>query len=88
MENSNPLDASISDLRSQIDALDSGDERVLHLRSLADDIEKKLGSSGSAGAPVNLGERLTASVLQFEGSHPQIALVLNELAEKLSDMGI
>ncbi|MEO8080985.1 MAG: DUF4404 family protein [Caldimonas sp.] len=91
MTNAKHLDASISDLRSQIGAFETDDERIRHLRSLADDIEKKLGSSGNAEgveAPVNLGERLTASILQFEGSHPRIAIVLNELAQKLSDMGI
>ena len=91
MKNSKHLDASISELRSQIGALDTDDERVQRLRSLADDIEHKLASSANdenAGAPANLGERLTASILQFEGSHPRIAIVLNELAEKLSDMGI
>ena len=87
MSNTRHLDESISDLRSQIDDLEAEDDRVGHLRGLADDIEKSLGST-AVGAQANLGERLTASILQFEASHPRIAIVLNELAAKLSDIGI
>lgn len=88
MSNTRHFDESISDLRSQMDSLETEDERAGRLRSLADDIEKRLASSADASAHANLGERLTESILQFEGSHPRIAFVLNELAEKLSDMGI
>lgn len=88
MSNARPLDESVSDLRARIDELGAEDDHAGHLAGLADDIEKTLASSGDVQAHASLGERLTASILQFEGSHPRIAIVLNELAEKLSDMGI
>ncbi len=88
MSNTKPLDESVSDLRAQIGALGAEDDHAGHLTGLADDIEQRLASSEDVEAHANLGERLTASILQFEGSHPRIAVVLTELAEKLSDMGI
>ena len=88
MGNTRPLGESVSDLRAQIGALDAGDDSAGHLAGLANDIEQTLASPADVGAHANLGERLTASILQFEGSHPRIAAVLNDLAEKLSDMGI
>lgn len=88
MSSAKPLDQSMSDLREQIGALGAGDDSEGHLAGLADDIEQTLASPADVGAHANLGERLTASILQFEGSHPRIAALLNDLAEKLSDMGI
>ncbi len=89
MSNKKLLDQSMGDLRSQISALDMEDDQTRQgLGVLVDDIEKTLGSSGDVRAHENLGERLKASILQFEVSHPRIAVVLNELAEKLSNMGI
>lgn len=88
MSNTKPIDESVSDLRAQIGALDADDGSAIHLTGLARDIEHTLASSADVNAQANLGERLTASILQFEGSHPRIAAVLNELAEKLGDMGI
>ena len=79
----------MSNLRSQISALDIEDDHTRQrLSGLVDDIEKTLGRSGDVRAHENLGERLKASIVQFEVSHPRIAVVLNELAEKLSNMGI
>ncbi len=88
MSNKKQFDESISDLRSQIGSMHAEDDRVGHLRSLADDIERRFGSPGATEEPANLGERLTASILQFEGSHPRIAILLNDLAKKLGDIGI
>ncbi|MEO8937519.1 MAG: DUF4404 family protein [Burkholderiaceae bacterium] len=82
------LDESIRELRSQIDSLTLEDDRAGHLRSLVDDVDRMSRTSGAAEAPANLGERITTSILQFEVSHPRIALALNEIGQKLSDIGI
>lgn len=89
MSDTTHLGESMSNLRSQISALDIEDDHTRQrLSGLVDDIEKTLGRSGDVRAHENLGERLKASIVQFEVSHPRIAVVLNELAEKLSNMGI
>lgn len=88
MSSTKPLDESVSDLRAQVRALGADDDHAGHLARLVNDIEKRLGSSDDPGAHADLGERLTASILQFEGSHSRIAFVLTELAEKLGEMGI
>lgn len=88
MSDAKQLDESIRDLHSQIDTLNPDDYRAGHLRSLADDVQRTIGTSATIKAPENVGERITASILQFEITHPRIALVLNEIAEKLSNIGI
>jgi hypothetical protein len=88
MSDTRHFDESMRDLRSQIHSLSSDDDRFGQLGALADDIEQGRGSSTGERTHAKLGERLTASILQFEGSHPRIAYVLTELAEKLGDIGI
>lgn len=88
MSDTKQLDESIRDLQSQIDSLHPEDDRAVHLRSLADDVDRMARNSAAGEAPANLGERITESILQFEVSHPRIALALNEVAQKLSDIGI
>lgn len=88
MSDTKQLDESIRDLHAQIDTLNPDDDRVGHLRSLADDVHKTTGTSATIEAPADLGERIKVSILQFEMTHPRIAIVLNDIAEKLSDIGI
>ena len=88
MTDAKHLEQSLNDLRAQIHGLDIGDEPTrLRLGRLLADIERAIGDP-AAGAHQNLGERLKASVLQFEASHPRIAVVMNELMTQLSNMGI
>lgn len=83
------LDAALSQLRSEIDALGIGDEVARErLERVILDIETTLGDSNHAGDDESLGEQLKKSVLGFEASHPRIAAALNELVEKLGHMGI
>ena len=83
------LDASLSDLRSQIEALDADDETSRQrLGELVARIEARLATTGELSGEEDLGENVNASVLHFEASHPRIAAVLNQLAEKLATMGI
>ena len=80
---------AMSDLRSHIGGLDAEAPERRHLHGLADDIEARLGRSSDDGAPSDeLTERMNASVLQFEATHPKIAALLNELTDQLGKMGI
>jgi hypothetical protein len=88
MTDTKHLEESLSNLRREVDRLDIGDEQTrLRLGRLIADIERTIGAPAGA-PPHDLGERLNASVLQFEASHPRIAVVMNELMKQLSNMGI
>jgi Domain of unknown function (DUF4404) len=83
------LDDSLGNLRSEIQALDIGDQEArLRLEKLIRDIEQTLENPKAAAAGATLGEQLKTSILAFEVSHPRIATVMNEVMEKLSHMGI
>ncbi len=83
------LDDSLGKLRSEIQALDIGDQEArLRLEKLIGDIEQTLENPKATGADASLGEQLKTSILAFEVSHPRIATVMNEVVEKLSQMGI
>ena len=83
------LDESLNKLRSEIDALDTGDEEARQrLEKLIQDIENALENPQETGADDNLGEQLKTSILRFEVSHPRLAAVMNDIMEKLSNMGI
>ena len=83
------LEDSLSRLRSEIQALDVGDENARQrLEALVQDIEKTLANPEHAGTNESLGERLKTSTLDFEVSHPRLAALVSEVMEKLSSMGI
>ncbi len=89
MSDTTHLDENLADLRSQIDALHPDDTASRQrLSGLMTHIEKARGTSQADGDHDELNENLNASVLHFEASHPRIAAVLNQLAEKLGTMGI
>lgn len=89
MPDTRHLDAALNQLRSEIDALDIGDEVARQrLERLIRDIEITLGDPNRARDDESLGDQLKASVLGFEASHPRIAAAMNELVEKLAHMGI
>jgi hypothetical protein len=83
------LDESLSTLRSEIHALDLGDEDARQrLDSLVVDIGMRIKNPSGAVADEKLSGRLEASILNFEVSHPRLAVVMNDVLEKLSAMGI
>jgi hypothetical protein len=84
------LEESLKNLRSEIAALDIGDEEARRrLESLIRDVEKTLGNPKHTGADKRtLGEQLKTSILGFEVSHPRLAALMNEVVEKLGHMGI
>jgi Domain of unknown function (DUF4404) len=83
------LDAAISTLRAEIQALDRGDDKARQrLEELIRDIESSRESSPGTGPGESVGGRLKASILHFEASHPRLAGVMTELLETLGNMGI
>lgn len=83
------LHESLKKLRSEIDALDTGDEEARQrLGKLIQDIEKTLEHPEDTGGDEHLGEQLKTSILRFEVSHPRLAAIMNDIMEKLSNMGI
>lgn len=89
MTSAKHLDESLNNLRSEIHALDIGDEEARRrLDSLVADIGARIGNPGGAAPDETLSGRLKASILGFEGSHPRLAVLMNDVLEKLSAMGI
>ena len=84
-----PLEESLTALRAEIGALDLGNEAARQrLERLLREIEQTLAEPGDQAAAGTLGDQLKESVLSFEASHPRLAVVMNEVVEKLSHMGI
>ncbi len=84
-----PIEATLNRLRDEIERLDSTDHDArARLGHLVRDIERSLGDVKAAGADGGASERLKASILGFEVSHPRLATVMNELVEKLGNIGI
>lgn len=88
MNHQKRLDELIVDLHSHIDAMGEEDARAAPLRNLAEDIQTSNGARIDTRTLATMEERLGASILEFEGTHPRIAMVLNELVEKLGAIGI
>ena len=89
MTSARNLDESLSELRSEIHALDTGDEEARRrLDSLVVDIAARIKDPQGAAPHERLTGRVKASILGFEGSHPRLAALLNDVLDKLSAMGI
>jgi hypothetical protein len=83
------LAESLNKLRSEIEALDSHDEEARRrLDRLLHEIETTLENPKRSGVYETLGQQLKTSMLNFEVSHPRLAVVMNEVMEKLGAMGI
>jgi Domain of unknown function (DUF4404) len=83
------LDESLQKLRAEIRALDSGDEEARQrLDRLVRDIETRIDDSNGATGDDSLAGGLKAAILKFEVSHPRVAVLMNDVLEKLSAMGI
>jgi hypothetical protein len=83
------LDDSLRNLRSEIHALEIGDEEARRrLDSLVVDISTRIKDPGGAVPDEKLTGSLRASILNFEASHPRLAVLMNDVLEKLSAMGI
>lgn len=89
MVGSNHLDQSLRTLRSEIEALDieDGDARR-RLDGLVREIEANVANADGTVADDRLTGGLKAAILKFEATHPRLAVLMNEVLEKLSAMGI
>jgi hypothetical protein len=89
MTRSKHLDESLSSLRSELHALDIGDEEARRrLDRLVLDIEANIKNPNGAVADDRLTGGLRSAILNFEVSHPRLAVLMNDVLEKLSAMGI
>jgi hypothetical protein len=89
MTRAHHLDELLSTLRSEVRALDLGDEEARQrLDRLVLDIGTQIESPDRAVADDKLTGQLKASIVNFEVSHPRLAVVMNDVLEKLSAMGI
>ncbi len=83
------LEDSLNALRSEVHGLDLGDEAARQrVDGLLLDVGSRVETPDATVADDDLTVRLKASVLSFEGSHPRIAVLMNDVLEKLSTMGI
>jgi hypothetical protein len=89
MTSARDLDELMSTLRTEMSALDIGDDDARRrLEALLRDIETRIKDPTDAETASGLTGQLKASVLKFEVSHPRLAGVMNDVLEKLSAMGI
>jgi hypothetical protein len=89
MTSAKHLDESLSSLQSEIAALEIGDEAARRrLDSLVLDIGARIKDPNASDADGRLAGQLKASILNFEASHPRLTVLMNDVLEKLSAMGI
>lgn len=81
------LRAELRDVES-LDALDANDRQLL--AQLDADIHKLLETSEPESSLdlSQLSERVQQSVMRLEASHPNLALVMGQIAEMLARLGI
>lgn len=89
MTSAKHLEESLSTLRSEIHALNIDDEEARRrLDSLILDIGMRIKNPNGAVPDEKLTGPLRASILNFEVSHPRLAVLMSDVLEKLSAMGI
>ena len=89
MTDTKHLEGALRRLRAEIDALPIDDDEARdRLEALIRDIETTLDDPKTLGADRSLGERLKASIVSFEVSHPRLATLMNDVMEKLGNIGI
>jgi hypothetical protein len=70
-----------------IESLDPS-ERAL-LENLAKDVQEVLGADDDVTKPFStLGEQLKGAVAQVEATHPRVTLLMRQVIDQLSYMGI
>jgi hypothetical protein len=80
----------LMELHAELQRVESVDDNeILALQQLSDDIQELLDQrEHPEHSYKNLGERLRASIDQFEASHPKVTLLMGQAAEVLAKMGI
>ena len=89
MTDAKHLEGALHRLRAEIEALPiHDDEARRRLETLIRDIETTLEDPKTLRADRSLGDRLKASIVSFEASHPRLATLMNDVMEKLGNIGI
>ena len=89
MTDTHHLEGALQRLRAEIDALPIDDDGARRrLEALIRDIEGTLDDPQTLGTDRSLGERLKASIVGFEATHPRLATLMNDVVEKLGNIGI
>ena len=89
MTDTKHLEGALQRLRAEIDALPiDNDESRQRLEALIRDIESTLADPAALGTDRSLGERLKASIVGFEATPPRLATLMNDVVEKLGNIGI
>ena len=83
------LRAELKRLRAAIAAMDGSDRESLErLEQIAGDVEAELERESTVTDPAGLIEELEDSVSAFEGAHPNLAALVNNLVNVLASMGV
>ena len=88
--NRTELQEALRDLHAELDRTPSVDaESRRLLLEIKDEIEELLARSGdNVTSPQSLDDRLKASLINFEGTHPQLTAIINRVVDALASMGI
>lgn len=85
----NELRQSLSELRHQLQQLDSGDHQARsRIELLVSELEAQLDQPRDQDQVQALHQSLPGLIEQFEVEHPKLTGVLNQIMLSLSNMGI
>jgi hypothetical protein len=83
------LRADLALLREEIAAAEGGDPAALaRLEALASQVEAELDREAVLSDPAGFIEELEDSISGFEGTHPNLAAVVNNILSVLGSMGV
>ena len=83
------MPAILAELHTALEeSVDLGAEARAELREAAEEIQAALDRPGSDPLPGSIGDRLSAALESFEGSHPRLTGFVGRVADALSDLGI
>ena len=89
--NKQQLDSALEELHTELQKIESVDERERHiLEKLMHDIQKLSASreSDEHAEYDRLGERLKEGIELFEASHPRATMLMGQVADALAKIGI
>ena len=83
------LRAELERLRAAIADSRGGDREALErLGQIADNVERELQQEAAVSDPAGLIDELEDSVSGFEGAHPNLAALVNNIVSLLGSMGV
>lgn len=88
MTDKNQLNEALQALRSEIQSLDTDENRKHSLNNLADKIEQQLDDSSPDTKNHGLIETLEETINEFEVEHPALTSIINRILVTLGNMGI